>query len=658
MSAGRAEGAPAATPSRPAPGCGLGPDRFRGRDSRRHLGRGTAPLAGPSPARPPLEGRPRGRARGRRRRPGGPPAPGRGPPAPGGAWESRASAPSAAAWAAATSPLSSCSRAARGQHFRIAARGLFVQVHLQLQVARAPRGEALDLLRDLCGLLHLPVGGVGEGDRAELLRLGLPAQGLDLLRHLRGPGHRRGRCRAAGARWPGPAPAPPSRGPDRGRHEGTPPRVALRPAPPRAVRPRPPRGCPRCERRAGGRLLHQLDQVLAQLLEARVALLALSAQRLQDHGLEPRGELGGGQRRGVRVLVTNAEHDARDGVGGERLLRSEQLVEDRPHGEHVAQGVGPPALDHLRRAVVDAGEQRSVVSPVVRLQGRHPEVHDLHHPFGVHAHVGGFQVAVHQTRDVGPLQALANLPQHVHRPFHREGASAAHHPLEVDALHELHGHVGPAPVLARLQHVDQVRVGEVAGELGLAQEARASSGTGGELLRHHLEGDPPPARGVPGLVDGGRAPAPKDTTQLEISDRLHVLSGPDLPGADSSRWGAAASAIVAPPGRGRGIMGMAERSPRASRVGHPSLFGTSALASAQALALCPGRGRPVWSGRLADGASPDGVIRRHDPSAGREFDTPRPGSSWPRPCSRARASPRTSSPVKAGPRPSPRAAPP
>ena len=130
---------------------------------------------------------------------------------------------------------------------------------------------------------------------------------------------------------------------------------------------------------------------------------------------------------------------------------------------------------------------------------------------------------------MGTVKALADLAEHVDRPLHREGAAAADHPLEVDALHELHGHEGPALVLAGLDHVHQVRVGQVARELGFAAEALALGGSGAELLRHDLEGHAPAPGGVARLVDGRGRPAAEDTSQLEAADQFHVLTEMPFP---------------------------------------------------------------------------------------------------------------------------------
>jgi len=55
-----------------------------------------------------------------------------------------------------------------------------VEVDLELQVARAPRGEALDLLGDAGGERELAVRGVGQGHSHEAVHLAVEEDRLDL----------------------------------------------------------------------------------------------------------------------------------------------------------------------------------------------------------------------------------------------------------------------------------------------------------------------------------------------------------------------------------------------------------------------------------------------------------------------------------------------
>ena len=123
---------------------------------------------------------------------------------------------------------------------------------------------------------------------------------------------------------------------------------------------------------------------------------------------------------------------------------------------------------------------------------------------------------------MGAMKSLADLAEHVDRPLHREGPAAADDPLEVDAFHELHGHEGSSPMLAGLDHVDEVRMDEVARELGLAAEARPLRGRRGEILRHHLHGHASAPGRIARFVDGCGRPAAEDPTKLEAADQFHV----------------------------------------------------------------------------------------------------------------------------------------
>ena len=108
----------------------------------------------------------------------------------------------------------------------------------------------------------------------------------------------------------------------------------------------------------------------------------------------------------------------------------------------------------------------------------------------------------------------------------RCGVARADQVPEVAALEELHGHVDEAVLLAEVEDGDDVRVVELGGRLGLALEAAAEVGLGGEGRGDRLDRDEAVQERVLGLVDLAHralADLPDDPV---LPDPVQVHHGP------------------------------------------------------------------------------------------------------------------------------------
>jgi hypothetical protein len=106
-------------------------------------------------------------------------------------------------------------------------------------------------------------------------------------------------------------------------------------------------------------------------------------------------------------------------------------------------------------------------------------------------HVGGLDVAVHETACVGGVERGGNLQDQACSALWVERSPRREHLLEVDPVDEAHRDEKQAVVLAGLVHRDHVRVLDRGGDLRLGLEAVSELGVLGVLGRDQLVGNPP-----------------------------------------------------------------------------------------------------------------------------------------------------------------------
>ena len=105
----------------------------------------------------------------------------------------------------------------------------------------------------------------------------------------------------------------------------------------------------------------------------------------------------------------------------------------------------------------------------------------------VDEHVGGLDVAVHETALVRFIQRLGDLLEQPERATRLERPALGEQALQVGSLHQTHRDVELARDLARVVDRDDRRVVERRREPRLAQETLAEADVAGELGREELE---------------------------------------------------------------------------------------------------------------------------------------------------------------------------
>ena len=173
-------------------------------------------------------------------------------------------------------------------------------------------------------------------------------------------------------------------------------------------------------------------------------------------------------------------HQRGDGVAGERDEAGEQPVEHAAERVDVGPRVHRAGLDLLGRRVVEAGQDRpgpgelrgavqglgdaevgqeDLLGSVVAVGGRRQE------------DVGRLDVPVDQVVAVGAVERGRSLGDDVHCPGDGQAAwGLGQHPLDVDAVDELHGQPELAGVLAAVEDGHDVAVGQAGHHVGLVLE--------------------------------------------------------------------------------------------------------------------------------------------------------------------------------------------
>ena len=225
---------------------------------------------------------------------------------------------------------------------------------------------------------------------------------------------------------------------------------------------------------------------------------------------------------GVRGLVDDLVEHRRCGVSREGLPAAEALVEHHPHGEEVAAGIGLAGPDVLRRHVAHRAHHHARRGHVRVADLGHAEVHDLGvEAFAVplDADVRGLDVPVDDLLPVGEPDAVANLGQNLQGLGTGEGL-LLEQLLQIVPLHELHGDVEDALILAEFVDGHQVGVVQHASGTGLAGEPLLGLTTLGGRGKDGLDGHLAADRRIHPQVDFTHGAVAKDALDLEFSELL------------------------------------------------------------------------------------------------------------------------------------------
>ena len=187
------------------------------------------------------------------------------------------------------------------------------------------------------------------------------------------------------------------------------------------------------------------------------------------------------------------------------LLADEHLVQHDAEGVDVAAGIGRAARDELGSEVGDRAEQHLPRRGVGARGAREAEVADLDTAVFGEQHVLGLDVAVH---DAGAVRGREARQHGIHdrdRLGDRQPALLAQQVAQRDAGEVLHDEVGHLAVLALVEHVHDVRIGQARRRARLLDEAALEHRVVGEVAVHDLERDAALESQVGRDVDGGHA---------------------------------------------------------------------------------------------------------------------------------------------------------
>ena len=252
-------------------------------------------------------------------------------------------------------------------------------------------------------------------------------------------------------------------------------------------------------RRDDGVRVADLEQRAQQLRRLLVAPRRIARERLDEHVVERGRQRGAPRRRRGDGHRANALDDGVDVAAAEQLLAREQLVHDdgrreeigarverlaaRLLGRHVRplphDALGAVAAPHGRGAAVGGG-------------ARDAEVGDLHLARARQQDVRRRDVAVHDPARVREVEPFAHLHGHVHRGAERHAAlrgGGLEEGPQVGAVDVLHGDVERAREAAEVEDLDDVRVRQRDGELGLGDEPVLELGVAREVGEDALDGE-------------------------------------------------------------------------------------------------------------------------------------------------------------------------
>jgi hypothetical protein len=218
------------------------------------------------------------------------------------------------------------------------------------------------------------------------------------------------------------------------------------------------------------------------------------------------------------VVVDLPIGDAHRVVPGERGPTGDHLVHHHAERVEVAAWVGLGTLGLLRREVRGRTHHRAGLGEV-RLRrcvegAGDAEVGDLHRAGRADEDVRRLDVAVDETSGVGEAEGGGDLAGDLRRLLRREVAVGAQDVGQRAPVDVLHGDEVRGGVLAPIEDVDDVRVVEVGGRLGLAAEALDEVGVDGELGEQHLDRHLTVEQAVVAQEDLGHAATPDALDQL------------------------------------------------------------------------------------------------------------------------------------------------
>ena len=224
-----------------------------------------------------------------------------------------------------------------------------------------------------------------------------------------------------------------------------------------------------------------------------------------EFGGESGGRLGGGRHLAVEVLVGHLD----GGGAGERLVAGEHLVGHDAHGVDVTAFVrGGPAHQFGGDVGHRAHEGRARPGEVGGGPGQ-PEVRHFDPPVPGDQDVLRLHVPVDESRAVCRRQAVDHGLEIGQRDARGQGVAALQDGAQRVAGHVLHDEVGEVTVgvfvHALVQDVDDVRMGQPGGGLGLLLEALDQLGVLSQVRVEDLEGDLPVQAQVHRQVHRGHA---------------------------------------------------------------------------------------------------------------------------------------------------------
>ena len=251
-----------------------------------------------------------------------------------------------------------------------------------------------------------------------------------------------------------------------------------------------------------------------ELPAARVALLRVLRQRLGDHGVERRRQLGPLSARRGRLRFEVREHDRDVRVAPERRLPDETLVEQAAERVDVRPPIDVLTGDLLGCDVLDRAQQPAVVGdssllgdPLREAEVRQVDVVGAVRAGGrVEQHVGGLHVAMHEAARVCRIEGACDLSQDADR-VRRVQAAVFEAFSQVTPLDIAHGDEEELLGSPGLVDRDDVRMVDRRGQLRLVEEAVTERFVLGEAGSEQLERDLPLESQILGQVDDAH-PAP------------------------------------------------------------------------------------------------------------------------------------------------------
>ena len=244
--------------------------------------------------------------------------------------------------------------------------------------------------------------------------------------------------------------------------------------------------------RGGAGVLVLVGQFVASLVQrschrpsVAVALGGILAQGALDD-LDEHLRRVVGERR--RFVLEVAQRKFDDGLGLERWVPGEHLVEHDARAIDVGRGAAELAVSLLGRHVPGRADDRRGTVAVAVEQSGDPEVADFHLTVGGDQHVGGLDVAVHDPPGVRggerPGELLGDLTR-----LDRADGTPAQALGEADAVDELGDVVETLRCRADVEDLNDARVVDRREQLHLALEAVDPLRVLGPPRLDHFDGD-------------------------------------------------------------------------------------------------------------------------------------------------------------------------